>query len=79
MPVLDRLLQETDLTAEELGRLRKAYELALAEISVKDRDDPLAETIATGIVEAGQTNLSRTSTSVTNRRDFLRKKFAAGP
>ena len=57
MPVLDRLLQETDLTAEEMGRLRKAYELALAEIGVKDRDDPLAETIAKGIVEAGQTNL----------------------
>jgi hypothetical protein len=45
------------MTAEEFGRLRKAYELALREIGVKDRDDPLAETIAKEIVEAGQTGL----------------------
>ena len=57
MPALDRLLRKTAMTAEEFGRLRKAYELALREIGVKDRDDPLAETIAKEIVEAGQTGL----------------------
>jgi hypothetical protein len=53
MPTLDRL-QKTTTTTEEIGRLRKAYELALREIGVKDRDDPLTEGVAKGIVEAGQ-------------------------
>jgi hypothetical protein len=57
MPALDRLLQKTVMTAEEIGRLRKAYELALREIGVKDRDDPLTEKIAKEIIEAGQTGL----------------------
>jgi hypothetical protein len=54
MPALDRLVQKTALTAEEIGRLRKAYELALREIGVKDRDDPLTEGVAKGIFEVGQ-------------------------
>ena len=54
MPAFDRLVLKTAMTAEEIGRLRKAYELALREIGVKDRDDPLTEGVAKGIVEAGQ-------------------------
>ena len=54
MPAFDRLVQKTAMTAEEIGRLRKAYELALREIGVMDRDDPLTEGVAKGIVEAGQ-------------------------
>jgi hypothetical protein len=54
MPALDRLVQRTALSAEEIGRLRKAYELALREIGVTDRDDPLSEKIAKEIVDAGQ-------------------------
>ena len=42
------------MTAEEIKRLRKAYELVLREIGVKDRDDPLAERVAKEIVEAAQ-------------------------
>jgi hypothetical protein len=53
MPALDRLLQKSAMTAEEIGRLRKAYEVTLRGIGVEDRDDPLAE-----IVEAGQAGLT---------------------
>jgi hypothetical protein len=52
MLAFDRLVQKTAMTAEEIGRLRKAYELALREIGVMDRDDPLTEGVAKGIVEA---------------------------
>jgi hypothetical protein len=54
MPALDRLVQKTAMTADEIGRLRKAYELALREIGVKDRDDPLTERVAKEVVEAGR-------------------------
>jgi hypothetical protein len=54
MPALDRLVQKTDMTAEEIGRLREAYELVLREIGVKDRDDPLTESVAKEVVEAGR-------------------------
>jgi len=57
MPALDRLLQKSAMTAEEIGRLRKAYEVTLRGIGVEDRDDPLAE-IAKEIVEAGQAGLT---------------------
>ena len=42
------------MTAEEIGRLRKAYELALREIGVEDRDDPLTEKVAKDVVAAGR-------------------------
>jgi hypothetical protein len=54
MSALDQLLQRAAMTAEEIKRLRKAYELVLQEIGVKDRDDPLAERVAKEIVEAAQ-------------------------
>ena len=59
MLVLDRLLRKSAMTAEEIGRLRKAYELALREIGVEDRDDdPLTERVAKEIVKAGQAGLT---------------------
>jgi hypothetical protein len=58
MPALDRLLQKSAMTAEEIGRLRKTYEVTLRGIGVEDRDDPLAERIAKEIVEAGQAGLT---------------------
>jgi hypothetical protein len=57
MPALDRLLQKSGLQAQEISRLRKAYDLALREIGVKDRDDPLAEIVARKIIEIGQTGI----------------------
>jgi hypothetical protein len=57
MPALDRLVQKTTMT-EEIGRLRQAYELALREIGVKERNDPLTERIAKEIVEVGKAGLT---------------------
>jgi hypothetical protein len=54
MPALDRLLQKTAMTAEEIGRLRKAYELALREIGVKDRDDPLTKELPKKLSRLGK-------------------------
>jgi hypothetical protein len=54
MPALDRLLQRTGLQGEDISRLREAYELALRQIGVKDRDDPLAEQLAKAIVTIAQ-------------------------
>jgi hypothetical protein len=48
MSALDRLVQKTAMTAEEIGRLRKAFELALREIGVQDRDDPLTQSSRRG-------------------------------
>jgi hypothetical protein len=56
MSALDRLVQKTAMTAEEIGRLRKAFELALREIGVQDRDDPLTESVVKEILMAGQAN-----------------------
>jgi hypothetical protein len=48
------LVQNTAMTAEEIGRLRKAYELALRQIGVEDRGDPLTEKVAKEVVAAGR-------------------------
>jgi hypothetical protein len=52
-----RLLQNVPLGPEEIRRLTDAYEHTLSVLSVKDRNDPLAEFIARKIIEIGQTGL----------------------
>ncbi|KRR10772.1 hypothetical protein CQ12_39990 [Bradyrhizobium jicamae] len=42
---------------DEIKRLTDAYEHTLSVLSVKDRDDLLAELIAKKIIEIGQTGL----------------------
>ncbi|WP_334364633.1 hypothetical protein [Bradyrhizobium sp. AZCC 1578] len=42
---------------DEVKRLADAYEHTLSVLSVKDRNDPLAEFIAKKIIEIGQTGL----------------------
>jgi putative ubiquitin-RnfH superfamily antitoxin RatB of RatAB toxin-antitoxin module len=58
LPAFDRLVQDSAMTADEIGRLRKAYELALREIGVQDRDDPLTEKVAKEIIEVARTGLT---------------------
>ena len=53
---LYRLLQNVPLGREEIRRLTDAYERTLSALSVKDRNDPLAEFIAKKIFEIGQTD-----------------------
>jgi hypothetical protein len=52
-----RLLQNVPLGPDEIGRLTDAYEHTLSVLSVKDRNDPLAELIAKKVIEIGQTHL----------------------
>lgn len=50
-----RLFQKSAFEPDDCKRLGEAYELALVLLELKDREDPLTETIAKYIVEAAQT------------------------
>jgi hypothetical protein len=50
-----RLLQKSAFEPEDIERMIAAYELALVELTLIDRNDPLTETVARYIVEAAQT------------------------
>jgi hypothetical protein len=50
-----RLLQRSAFAPEDTKRLGQAYELALVQLELKDRDDPLTESIARSIIEIAQT------------------------
>jgi len=50
-----RLLQKLAFNPEEVKQLCEAYELALVQLQLKDRNDPFTETVARNIVEAAQT------------------------
>jgi hypothetical protein len=50
-----RLLQDSAFEPEVIELMSAAYELALMLIELKDRDDPLTETIARYIIESAQT------------------------
>jgi hypothetical protein len=54
---INRLLQNSPLGPEEIGRLVAAYERTLKALSVKEGDDPLTELIAKKIFEVGQTGV----------------------
>jgi hypothetical protein len=50
-----RLLQNSALEPEHIKRMEEAYERALVVLGLKDRNDPLTESIARLIIEAAQT------------------------
>ena len=50
-----RLLQQSAFEPEDIKRMEGAYELALVELALTDRNDPLTERIAKLIVEVAQT------------------------
>ncbi len=52
MPI-NRLLENSKLTPEEIARLNKAYTFTLRSLSLVDRNDPLAEIIARKVIEIG--------------------------
>jgi hypothetical protein len=49
-----RLLQKAGFGPEDTKRMGDAYEIALAELGIKDRNDPLTETVAKFIFEVAQ-------------------------
>ena len=52
MPI-NRLLKESKLTSQEIERLNEAFNLALRELHLVDRNDPICELIARKIIEIG--------------------------
>jgi hypothetical protein len=50
-----RILQRSAFEPDDLRRLEQAYELALQQLEVHDRNDPLAETVAQYVIEIAQT------------------------
>jgi hypothetical protein len=57
MPI-NRLLKVGKHTPEEIGRLNKAFALALHSMGLVDRNDPLCEMVARKVIEAGATGMS---------------------
>ena len=49
-----RLLQKQAFGPEDTKRMGEAYELALAQLELKDREDPLTENLAKLIIEVAQ-------------------------
>jgi hypothetical protein len=49
-----RLLQNSTMEPEKIGRIKEAYEQALRTLCVKDRDDPLTEMVARKIIKIAQ-------------------------
>jgi len=47
---IDKLLQESDFSPEEVANMTAAYETALAMLCVHDRNDPITERIAEKII-----------------------------
>jgi hypothetical protein len=50
-----RLLEKLAFGPEDRAQIGEAYELALLQLELKDRDDPLTESIATFIIEVART------------------------
>jgi hypothetical protein len=52
-----RLLKNSTFEPKAISRITQAYEQALITLCVKDRDDPLTETIAKTIIKIAQTGV----------------------
>jgi len=50
-----RLLQKSGFGPDDTLRMSEAYELALVELGLNDRNDPLTEIVAKLIIEVAQT------------------------
>ena len=67
-----RLLQKSGLGSDDTLRMGEAYELALVELGLKDRNDPLTEIVAKLIIEIAQTGLKDPRTICANALSQLR-------
>ena len=52
-----RILQNSPLSPEDIGRLAAAYEATLKALDLIDRSDPITELVAKKIIEIGQTGV----------------------
>lgn len=60
MPI-GRLLRGSQLGADEIEILTRAFEKALRLLSLVDRDDPLSQLVARKIIEIGPTGVRDTT------------------
>lgn len=56
MPI-NRLLNESKLTPEEIAVLNRAFEYALRSLDLVDRNDPITEIVARKIIDVGTADL----------------------
>lgn len=69
---MDRLFQNSSFGPREIARMRAAYEAALAQMRIEDREDPCTETIALRVlhcVRSGEESVPRIVQIVT--RDLV--------
>ena len=52
-----RILQNSPLSPEDVGRLVAAYEATLKALDLADRSDPITELVARKIIDIGQTGV----------------------
>lgn len=52
-----RILQNVPLGPERIAELVEAYQMALQELNLAERDDPMNQMIAKKIIEVGQTGV----------------------
>lgn len=52
--MIHRILQNSAFTPEQIKQMCLAYEAALAELKLSDRNDPLTSAIAKAIIEAAE-------------------------
>lgn len=52
-----RLLQKSAFVPEDIERIAAAYERALVQLGLNDRNDPLTDTVARLIIEVAQTGV----------------------
>jgi hypothetical protein len=50
-----RLLQNSAFEPEDIERLASAYEMARRALKLKDRNDPITDTVARKIIDVAQT------------------------
>jgi hypothetical protein len=50
-----RILERSGFGPDEIQRMTDAYEAALKELRLRDRNDPLTDTIAKHIIDVAQT------------------------
>jgi hypothetical protein len=58
MMAIHRLLQNSPMGSDEIGRLVSAYQQTLRTLRLKDRRDPITEMVAEKVFEIGQTGVS---------------------
>jgi hypothetical protein len=74
-----RLLQKSAFGPDDTKRMGDAYELALTQLGLKDRNDPLTETVAKLILEIAQTSEKNLSSAPSALAAVAISRFSGEP